>query len=96
MRVCVGMSLAKMNYTAVTALLLSRFTFRLAERVRPLPCRGSAAALLYTCTLLHESVRAVTVVVVQMGGMEGVFAAEQSRITVSPRDGLWMHAIPRG
>lgn len=33
---------------------------------------------------------------VQMGGMEGVFAAEQSRITVSPRDGLWMHAIPRG
>lgn len=34
MRACVGQSLAKMNYTAATALLLSHFTFRLADRVR--------------------------------------------------------------
>lgn len=34
MRGCVGQSLAKMNYTAATALLLSHFTFRLADRVR--------------------------------------------------------------
>ena len=34
MRACVGQSLAKMSYTAATALLLSHFTFRLAERVR--------------------------------------------------------------
>ncbi|CAL8468775.1 g8316 [Coccomyxa elongata] len=33
MRACVGQSLAKMNYTAATALLLSHFTFRLAERM---------------------------------------------------------------
>lgn len=34
MRACVGQSLAKMNYTAATALLLSHFTFRLADWVR--------------------------------------------------------------
>ncbi|KAK9915327.1 hypothetical protein WJX75_007673 [Coccomyxa subellipsoidea] len=33
MRACVGQSLAKMNYTAATALLLSQFTFRLADRM---------------------------------------------------------------
>ena len=32
-RSCVGQSLAKMNYTAALALLLSHFTFRLADRV---------------------------------------------------------------
>ena len=32
-RICIGMSLAKMNITAVTALLLSRFKFRLADSV---------------------------------------------------------------
>ena len=35
MRSCVGQSLAKMNYTATVALLLSHFTFRLADRVSP-------------------------------------------------------------
>ena len=35
-RDCVGQSLAKMNYTATLALLLSAFSFRLAEEVRPL------------------------------------------------------------
>ena len=34
MRSCVGQSLAKMNYTATLALLLSHFSFRLADRVR--------------------------------------------------------------
>ncbi|EIE22263.1 cytochrome P450 [Coccomyxa subellipsoidea C-169] len=33
MRACVGQSLAKMNYTAATALLLSHFSFRLADRM---------------------------------------------------------------
>ena len=33
MRSCVGQSLAKMNYTATLALLLSHFSFRLADRV---------------------------------------------------------------
>ena len=32
-RSCVGQSLAKMNYTATLALLLSHFSFRLADRV---------------------------------------------------------------
>lgn len=36
MRGCIGQSLAKMNYTATTALLLSHFTFRLADTVRSL------------------------------------------------------------
>jgi len=31
----------------------------------------------------------------QMGGAEGVRAAEIARITVAPRDGMWMHAVPR-
>lgn len=31
----------------------------------------------------------------QMGGAEGVKAAEFERITVSPKEGMWMHAIPR-
>ena len=35
MRSCVGQSLAKMNYTATVALLLSHFSFRLADRVSP-------------------------------------------------------------
>ena len=35
MRSCIGQSLAKMNYTATVALLLSHFTFRLAARVSP-------------------------------------------------------------
>ena len=34
-RDCVGQSLAKMNNTATLALLLSAFSFRLAEEVRP-------------------------------------------------------------
>ena len=41
MRACIGLSLAKMNYTATVALLLSHFTFRLADRVSPLGyCRS--------------------------------------------------------
>ena len=32
-RSCVGQSLAKMNYTATLALVLSHFSFRLADRV---------------------------------------------------------------
>ena len=35
MRSCVGQSLAKMNYTATVALLLSHFSFRLADHVSP-------------------------------------------------------------
>ena len=95
MRVCVGMSLAKMNYTAVTAALLSHFKFRLAERVR---LAALHAQLLQLSCALCCAYRCIygSLPFVQMGGMEGVFAAEQSRITVSPRDGLWMHAIPRG
>lgn len=32
-RQCIGMSLAKLNYTTAVALLLSHFTFRLADDV---------------------------------------------------------------
>ena len=35
MRSCVGQSLAKMNYTATVALLLSHFSFHLADHVSP-------------------------------------------------------------
>ena len=38
MRSCVGQSLAKMNYTATLALLLSHFSFRLADRVSLCHC----------------------------------------------------------
>ena len=38
MRSCVGQSLAKMNYTAPLALLLSHFSFRLADRVSLCHC----------------------------------------------------------
>ena len=31
----------------------------------------------------------------QMGGPEGVQAAEVSRIAVAPRNGMWLHAVPR-
>ncbi len=34
-RQCIGMSLAKLNTTTAAALLLSHFTFRLADDVRP-------------------------------------------------------------
>ena len=37
-RSCVGQSLAKMNYTATLALLLSHFRFRLADRVSATAC----------------------------------------------------------
>ena len=36
-RQCIGMSLAKLNTTTATALLLSHFTFRLADDVNPNP-----------------------------------------------------------
>lgn len=32
-RQCIGMSLAKLNYTTAVAMLLSHFTFRLADDV---------------------------------------------------------------
>ena len=38
-RDCIGQSLAKMNYTATLALLLSAFSFRLAEEVRSVQAR---------------------------------------------------------
>ena len=44
-RDCVGQSLAKMNYTATLALLLSSFSFRLAEEVRPPPGHCHAACV---------------------------------------------------
>ena len=37
MRGCIGQSLAKLNYTATLALLLSNFTFRLADKACLLP-----------------------------------------------------------
>eukprot|EP00884_Botryococcus_braunii_P008587 jgi/Botrbrau1/1772/Bobra.0217s0027.1 len=61
-RQCIGLSLARQNIATTVALLLSNFTFKLAE---------------------------------QMGGPEGVQALEFERITVSPKHGMWLHAIPR-
>ena len=99
-RICIGMSLAKMTITAVTALLLSRFKFRLADSVGGCfpgsrsPPEMLHALLVIACTPcngtsgVHDAL--------QMGGLAGRLAAEQSRITVSPHDGMWMHAIPRG
>lgn len=46
-RSCVGQSLAKMNYTATLALLLSHFSFRLADRV-------SACANPLSSSILHS------------------------------------------
>ena len=43
----------------------------------------------------HKSACSRRFIFVQMGGPEGVRAAEASRITVAPRDGMWMHAVPR-
>lgn len=36
-RQCIGMSLAKLNLTTAVALLLSHFSFRLADDVGPSP-----------------------------------------------------------
>lgn len=36
-RKCVGYALAKLNYTTAVAVLLSNFTFRLADQARPAP-----------------------------------------------------------
>ena len=47
-RDCVGQSLAKMNYTATLALLLSTFSFRLAEEVR-LPLMTLTRYLIVRC-----------------------------------------------
>jgi hypothetical protein len=33
---------------------------------------------------------------VQMGGPEGVRAAERDRISISPVNGMWLHCTPRG
>ena len=43
-RQCIGMSLAKLNYTTAVALLLSHFTFRLADDVST-PCLASLAGI---------------------------------------------------
>ena len=48
-RQCVGMAFAKMNYTAIMALLLGTFTFDLAERMGG--AEGVMAAQKYEVTL---------------------------------------------
>ncbi len=55
MRACVGQSLAKMNYTTATALLLSHFTFRLAERVcKPSNCLPATSVVLWLALGLFQ------------------------------------------
>jgi fatty acid synthase len=61
-RSCIGLSLAKMNYTATVALLLSHFTFRLADRVSPPGhCRSCmqrrSCAYMFTCKTQARSER---------------------------------------
>ena len=61
-RQCIGMSLAKLNYMTVVALLLSHFRFRLADDVRKAPslphCPAVAcSAIFVACPALHAMLR---------------------------------------
>ena len=69
-RDCVGQSLAKMNYTATLALLLSAFSFRLAKEVRALQAQELLDILVLRCnaaccifvTRVHRRVAALATV----------------------------------
>ncbi|CAK0784539.1 hypothetical protein CVIRNUC_007743 [Coccomyxa viridis] len=61
-RECLGMPQARVTMLATLAVMLSRFSFRLADK---------------------------------MGSAEDMRKAEVYRITVSLKDGLWMHCHPR-
>ena len=56
-RQCLGMALAKMNYTAILAMLLGNFTCTLAERMGGGFAEGVMAAQKYEITLTPSTGR---------------------------------------
>ena len=96
-RDCVGQSLARMNYTATVAMLMAHFRFELADKVRSSCClfavKASLARAMLRCPM---TTNLAIVLLVQMGGKEGVLEKQSIALsTLQPEGGLWMHCIPR-
>lgn len=99
-RSCIGKTLAQTTLPLTLAILLSHFSFKLADQVHPdVPFLYSAwraclsGFIKQSCSLPYEFHSYL--VAVQMGGPEGVRRAEQYTLVTCIAGGMFMHAIPR-
>lgn len=94
-RSCIGKTLAQTTLPLTLAILLSHFSFKLADqvhRIAPfLALHGERVCL----ALSGRNECPSCFVAVQMGGPEGVRGAEQYTLVTGVAGGMFMHAIPR-
>lgn len=102
---------AVLNYTTTAATLLGHFTFRLADKVTSAPCcrtcvHCGAVKLPAQCGVEQQGMvlcasgakgpfKRLVCCLLQMGGAEGVRAAEIGNLTLQLHGGLHMHCVPR-